>query len=100
MNKTSCSTSSYAILHATTHVHIRPPNHNKYFPLQLAYDHDSNISYFIIFEFEIYVHIASLQYTKIDPRRRLRIYVRFDSPSIIKYLETKDLSMTQFLILF
>ena len=40
-----------------------------------------------IFGCAVYVLIAPPQCTKIGPQRRLGIYVKFDSPSIIKYLE-------------
>jgi hypothetical protein len=40
-----------------------------------------------IFRCAIYVPIASNQCTKIDPQRRLEIYIGYDSPSIIRYLE-------------
>jgi hypothetical protein len=35
----------------------------------------------------MYVLISHPQRTKIGPQRRLRIYIGFHSPSIIKYLE-------------
>ena len=40
----------------------------------------------------------SPKYTKMGPQRRLRIYVRYDSPSIIRYLEpmTQDVFNARF----
>ena len=35
----------------------------------------------------VYITIAPTQRTKMGPQQRLRIYVGFDSPSIIRYLE-------------
>ena len=48
--------------------------HNKYFS-------------FTIFCCAVYVPIAPTQCTKMGPQRRIGIYIGFDSPSIIKYLE-------------
>jgi hypothetical protein len=46
----------------------------------------------------VYVPISSSQRTKISPQRRLRIYIGFHSPSIIKYLEplTGDIFIAHF----
>ena len=46
-----------------------------------------NISHLRIFGCAVYVSIAPTQRTKMGPQRRLGIYVGFDSPSIIRYLE-------------
>ena len=46
-----------------------------------------NISHLRIFGCAVYVPIAPTQCTKIGPQRRLGIYVDFNSPSIIRYLE-------------
>ena len=58
----------------------------------------SNISHLRIFGCAVYVPIAPTQRTKMGPQRRLRIYVGFDSPSIIRYLETltDDVFTTRF----
>ena len=68
-------------------VHIRPAAYHKYSTLQLTYGHEPNISHLRIFGCAVYVLIAPPQRTKMGPQRRLGIYVGFDSPSIIKYLE-------------
>ena len=60
--------------------------YHKYSPIQLAYDHEPNISHLRIFGCEIYVPTTPPQCTKMSPQRMLEMYVRFDSPSIIKYL--------------
>jgi hypothetical protein len=46
----------------------------------------------------MYVPIFSPQRTKMRPQRRLRIYIGFHSPSIIKYLEplTGDIFTARF----
>jgi len=51
-----------------------------------------------IFGCAVYIPIAPPQRTKIGPQRRLGIYVGYDSPSIIRYLEPKtgDVFTAQF----
>jgi hypothetical protein len=46
----------------------------------------------------MYVPISPPQRTKMRPQRRLRIYIDFYSPSIIKYLEplTRDIFTARF----
>jgi len=56
-------------------------------PMQLATGTQPNISHLRIFGCAVYVPIAPPQRTKMGPQRRLGIYVGFDSPSIIRYLE-------------
>ena len=46
-----------------------------------------NISHLQIFGCAVYVLITPTQRTKMGSQRRLGIYVGFDSPSIIRYLE-------------
>ncbi|XP_070033032.1 uncharacterized protein [Nicotiana tomentosiformis] len=59
---------------------------------------EPNISHLRIFGCAIYVPIAPPQHTKMGLQRRLRVYVGYESPSIIKYLEpmTGDLFTTRF----
>ena len=75
------------ILHAASFLRIRPATYHKYSSLQLTYDHEPNISHLRFFGYAIYVLIAPPQHTKMSSQRRLGIYVGFDSPSTIKYLE-------------
>ena len=88
----------HAILHATSLVRIRPTAYHKYSPLQLVFGQQPNIIHLRIFGCVVYVPIAPSQRTKIGPQRRLGIYVGFDSPSIIRYLEplTDDLFKARF----
>ena len=60
--------------------------------------HEPNISHLKIFGCAVYVPIAPPQRSKMGPQRRLGIYVGYDSPSIIKYLEpsTGDLFKARF----
>ena len=57
-----------------------------------------NIFHLQIFSYVVYVPVAPTQRTKMGPQRRLRIYVGFDFPYIIRYLEllTSDVFTTSF----
>ena len=74
-------------MHATSLVHIRPIAYHEYPPSQLLLGKQSNISHLRIFGCAVYVPIAPTQRTKMGSQRRLGIYVGFDFPSIIRYLE-------------
>jgi hypothetical protein len=58
----------------------------------------STTKYFSIFGCVVYVPIAPPQCTKMGSQRRLGIYIGFDSPSIIRYLEplTGDIFKARF----
>ena len=88
----------HAILHAAALIHIRPTSYHKFSPLQLVFGQEPNISHLRIFGCAVYVPIAPPQRTKMGPQRRLGIYVGFESPSIIKYLEpqTGDIFTARF----
>ena len=62
------------------------------------FGHEPNIAHLGIFGCVVYVPVAPPQRTKMGPQRRLGIYVGFDSPSIIRYLEplTGDLFTVRF----
>ncbi|RYE23962.1 MAG: hypothetical protein EOP45_06335 [Sphingobacteriaceae bacterium] len=77
----------HAILHAAALIRIRPSAYHKYSPLQLAFGQVPNISHLRIFGCAVYVPIAPPQRTKMRPQRRLGIYVGYESPSIVRYLE-------------
>ena len=74
-------------MHATNLVPIRPTAYHEYSPFQLVLSKPPNISHIRIFGCVIYVPIAPTHRTKMGPQRRLGIYVGYDSPSIIRYLE-------------
>ena len=59
---------------------------------------NNQISHLRIFCCAVHVPIAPTQRTKMGPQRRLGIYVGFDSPSIIRYLEplTNNVFTTHF----
>ena len=88
----------HAILYAASLVRLRPTHYNKYSPLQLVFGHEPNIVHLRIFGCAVYVPVAPPQRTKMGPQRRLGIYVGFDSPFIILYLEplTGDLFTASF----
>ena len=88
----------HAILHAAALIRIRPTNYHEFSPLQLVFGREPNISHLRIFGCAVYVPISPPQRTKMGPQRRLGIYVGYESPSIIKYLETStgDLFMARF----
>ena len=88
----------HAIMHAAALVRIRPTSYQKYSPSQLVFGQEPNITHLRIFGCAVYVPIAPPQRTKMGPQRRLGIYVGFESPSIIKYLEplTGDIFTARF----
>ncbi|KAG7556749.1 Reverse transcriptase RNA-dependent DNA polymerase [Arabidopsis suecica] len=77
----------HAVLHVSEHIRIRPSSEHKYSPSQLLTGHEPDISHLKIFGCAVYVPIAPPHRTKMGPQRRMGIYVGFDSPTIIKYLE-------------
>ena len=74
-------------MHATTMIRIRPSIYHSYSPLQLVREHEPNISHLRVFGCAVYVPIAPPQCAKIGSQRRLGIYVGYESPAILKYLE-------------
>ena len=85
-------------MHATSLVHIRPTTYHEYSPSQLVLGKQPNISHLRIFGCAVYIPITPTQCVKMGPKRRLGIYVGFDSPSIIRYLEPfiEDVFTTRF----
>ena len=74
-------------MHVAALVRIQPTTYHEYSPSQLVLGKQPNISHLRIFGCAVYVPIAPTQCTKMGFQRRLGIYVGFDSPSIIRYLE-------------
>ena len=74
-------------MHAATLVRLRPTAYHKYSPLQLVLGSQPNISYLRIFGCSIQVLIPPSHRSKMGPQHWLGIYVDFDSPSLIHYLE-------------
>lgn len=77
----------HAILHASMLIRLRPTSYNKYSPAQLVTGYQPQVSHLRKFGCAVYVPIPPPQRTKMGPQRRLGIYVGYDSPSIIRYLE-------------
>jgi hypothetical protein len=77
----------HIILHAAALIRLRPTASHKFSPLQLVFGREPNLSHHKKFGCVVYVPISPPQRTKMGPQRRLRIYIGFYSPSIIKYLE-------------
>ncbi|KAL0329128.1 UNVERIFIED_CONTAM: Copia protein, partial [Sesamum radiatum] len=88
----------HAILHAAALIRMRPTSYHKFSPLQLVFGQEPNISHLRVFGCAVYVPIAPAQRTKMGPQRKLGIYVGYESPSIVKYLEplTGDLFTAHF----
>ncbi|PRQ53193.1 putative RNA-directed DNA polymerase [Rosa chinensis] len=88
----------YAILHAATLIRLRPTATQSYSALQLVTGYEPNISHLRIFGCTIYVPITPPQRTKMGPQRRISIYVGYESPTIVRYLEplTGDLFTARF----
>ena len=97
-SKLPSSAWGHAIVHAASLIRLRPSAYHKYSPLQLVSGREPNISHLRVFGCAVYVPIAPPQRTKMGPQRRMGIYVGFESPSIIKYLEpmTGDLFTARF----
>ena len=88
----------YAILHVASLIHLRPTNYIKVSPLILNLSQEPNISHLRIFECVVHVPVSPPNRTMVGPQRRLGIYVGFESPSIIRYLEplTGDMFTARF----
>ena len=74
-------------MHAASLIRIRPTSDNEYSFSQLVLGKQPNISHLRVFGFVVHVPITPPQRTKMGPQCKLGIYVGFDSPSIIRYLE-------------
>ena len=77
----------HAILHAATLVLIRSTANHQQSPFRLVLGQIPNLSHLRVFGCTVQVPIAPPQRTKMGPQRRSGIYIGFDSPLIIKYLE-------------
>ena len=77
----------HAILHAAALVRIRPIANHQQSPFQLVPGQIPNLSHLRVFGCTVQVPIEPPQRTKMGPQCRSGIYIGFDSPSFIKYLE-------------
>ena len=88
----------HAILHAAKLVRLRPVATQPFSALQLVTGCEPDISHLRVFCCAVYVPISPPLRTKMGPQRMMGIYVGYDSPSIIRYLEplTGDLFTARF----
>ena len=77
----------HAVLHAAELIQIRPTAYHTVSPLQLVRGNQPSISHLRQFGCAVYVSISPPQRTSMGPHRRMGIYVGYNSPPIIKYLE-------------
>ena len=82
---TSCW--GHAVLHAADLIQLCPTAYHATSPFQLVRGNTPNISHLRKFSCVVYVPISPPQRTSMGPHRKLGIYVGYQSPSIIKYLE-------------
>ena len=88
----------YAILHAAMLIRFRPVTNQAFSAYQMVTGYEPNISHLRSFGCAVYVPITPPLRIKMGPQRRLGIYVGYDSPTIIRYLEptTGDLFTARF----
>ena len=93
---TSCW--GHEVVHAADLIQLRPTTYHVVSPLQLVCGNMPNISHLRKFGCAVYVPISLPKRTSMGPHRKLGIYVGYQSPSIIKYLEplTGDLFMARY----
>jgi len=82
---TSCW--GHAVIHAADLLQLRPNAYHTASPLQLVRGNPPTISYMRKFGCVVYVPISPPKRTSMGPHRKLGIYVGYQSPSIIKFLE-------------
>ena len=88
----------HAVLHAAALIRLRPTASLLQSLLQMVLGYEPDISHLRTFGCAVQVPIARPKRTKMGPQRRLGIYVGFNSPSIIRFLEptTGDLFTARF----
>ena len=93
---TSCW--GHAVLHAADLIQLRPTAYHESSPMQLVRGDLPSISHLRKFGCVVYIPISPPRRTVMGPHRKLGIYVGYQSPSIIKYLEplTGDLFTARF----
>jgi hypothetical protein len=88
----------HTVLHAADIVQLRPTTYHTTSTLQLVHENQPSISHLWKFGCDVDTPISPPKRTSMGPHRKLGIYVGYQSPSIIKYLEplTGDLFTTRF----
>jgi hypothetical protein len=87
-----------AVLHIADLIQLQPTAYHSTSPLCLVRSNAPSISHLRKFGYDVYASISPPQRTMMGPHRKIGIYVRYHSPSIIKYLEPKtgDLFTTRY----
>lgn len=79
----------HAVLHAAKLIQYRPSAYHSASPRQLARGQEPVVSHLRKFSCAVYVPISPPQRTAMGPHRKVGVYVGYESPSIIYYLEPK-----------
>jgi hypothetical protein len=77
----------HAVLHTVDLIPLRPTTYHSNSPLYLVRCNAPSIFHLWKFRCAVYASISQPKRTSIGPHRKLRIYVGYHSPSIIKNLE-------------
>ena len=77
----------YAILHAAALVRLRPMATQSLSAYQLVTEYEPDVSHLRVFGCLVNVPIEPPKRSKFGPQKRRGIYVGYESPSIIRYLE-------------
>jgi hypothetical protein len=85
-------------LHAAALIQLWPTAYHDTSPLQLVRGNEPSISHLRIFGCIVYVPIPPPERISMGPHRKLRIYIGYETPSIIKYLDpmTGDLHTARY----
>jgi hypothetical protein len=88
----------HVVLHVVGLVQLRPTAYHTTSPLQLVHEDQPSISHLRKFGCVVHMPISPPKRTSMGPHRRMGIYVEYQSPSILKYLEPlmSDLFTTRF----
>lgn len=88
----------HGVLHADALIQYRPSAYNANTPYSLVYGRPPDLSHLRTFGCLVPLPILGPKRTKLRPQRQKGIYVGFNSPSIIRYLEpsTTDVFTTKF----
>jgi hypothetical protein len=77
---------THAVLHAASLLKYRPTLLNDFSPLELLLGQKPDVSHFRVFGCQVWIPTVEPKRTTINSHRVEGIYVGFDSPSIIRYL--------------
>ena len=78
-----------AVLHAATLLRLIPTLQNQQIPYELLAGQPSNIIHLHVFGCQVWVHVSESQRKTIGTHRSEAIYLGYDSPSIIRYMDPK-----------